>query len=134
MGFDAGIDLTSSTRSTVLNIIVLRNLFAGDHAVGDSSLVKDNLAVLNFVDGIVVGERGQVQDNIASLNGFDGFGDGIYAGNRCRITRNSAEGNAEDGIATGGSSHGVLQHAPAATATTASTSEPTATSTARAAS
>lgn len=101
-GFDVGIDLTSSTRSTVLNVIALGNLFAGI-AVGDHSLVKSNLAVLNFVDGIVVGERGQVQDNIASLNGFDGFGDGIYAGNRCLITRNSAEGNAEDGIATGGS-------------------------------
>jgi hypothetical protein len=102
VGFDAGIDLTSSTRSTVLNIIALGNLFAGI-AVGDNSLVKSNLAVLNVVDGIVVGERGQVQENIASLNGFDGFGDGIYAGNRCLITRNSAEGNAEEGIATGGS-------------------------------
>jgi hypothetical protein len=101
-GFDAGIDLTSSTRSTVLNISAAFNLFAGI-AVGDTSLVKSSLAVLNFVDGIVVGERGQVQDNIASLNGFDGVGDGIFAGNRCLITRNSAEGNAEEGIATGGS-------------------------------
>jgi hypothetical protein len=101
-GFDAGIDLTSSTRSTVLNVVVLGNLLAGI-AVGDQSLVKNNLAVLNVLDGIVVGERGQVQDNIASLNGFDGVGDGIYAGNRCLITRNSAEGNAEEGIATGGS-------------------------------
>ena len=101
-GFDAGIDLTSSTRSTVLNLQVGFNLLAGI-AVGDTSLVKSSLALLNFTDGIVVGERGQVQDNIASLNGLDGFGDGIYAGNRCLITRNSAEGNAEEGIATGGS-------------------------------
>jgi parallel beta-helix repeat protein len=102
VGFDAGIDLTSSTRSTVLNMGTGGNLLAGI-AVGDNSLVKGNLSVFNFVDGIVVGERSQVQDNEASLNGFDGFGDGIYAGNRCLITRNSAQGNAEEGIATGGS-------------------------------
>jgi parallel beta-helix repeat protein len=101
-GFDAGIDLTSSTRSTVLNVIALGNLLAGI-AVGDNSLVKHNLAALNFVDGIVVGERSQVQGNEASANGFDGFGDGIFAGNRCLITQNTAEGNAEEGIATGGS-------------------------------
>jgi hypothetical protein len=67
--------LTASTRSAVLNVQVVLNVFAGI-AVRDTSLVKSSLAVLNFTDGIVVGERGQVQDNIASLNGFDGIGDG----------------------------------------------------------
>ena len=48
-GFDAGIDLTSSTRSTVLNVLVVLNVFAGI-AVGDTSLVKSSLAAFNFLE------------------------------------------------------------------------------------
>jgi parallel beta-helix repeat protein len=102
-GFDAGIDLFFSTRSTVQGMRVTENLFAGI-AVGDNSLVKGNVVVENLFDGIVVGERSQVQGNDASRNGTVGLGgDGIYAGNRCLITQNTAEDNEEEGIATGGS-------------------------------
>lgn len=102
-GFVFGIELDTSTRSTVREIRVAENSLDGI-LVGDKSLVKGCEAESNGFGGILGGDgvRGkdhvQVQDCEASGNGANG----IRVGDHCLVTLNTAEENFEDGIATAG--------------------------------
>ena len=104
IGFVFGIELDSSTRNELRNVVAQSNTLIGIF-VGDNSLVKDCAAVDNGLDAILAGdgirgkERVQVQNCEASDNGANG----IHLANRCLVTFNTASANFEDGIATGGS-------------------------------
>ena len=87
-GFQYGIDLVSSTRSQILNIISTGHATNG-MLLGSRVLVKGCTASHNAWYGIEALVYAQVQDSVASANG----GGGILVGNSSLLVRNQADNN-----------------------------------------
>ena len=84
-GYNTGINLGASTRTTLRNLTVEDNTGHGI-VVGNQSLVKDCTASRNGFNGIQGGDRVQVENCDVMANGFDGIG----VRDHCLVTRNVA--------------------------------------------
>lgn len=103
-GFNRGIDLQSSTRSSVLAVDASDNRIG--IFVGPTSLVKDCVVQRNLGSGIiVVGDGVQVEGCAIGGEGVDGNGlSGLSGGARMLVTRNTVIGNFLTGITVGANS------------------------------
>ncbi len=96
--FDIGIDLETSSRNTIRNVILSGNGRA--IVAGAATLLKDCTVRGNSDPAIELGDGGQVEGCLIEGNSEGG----IFGGNRMLVTRNIITGNSDRGIEVGDSS------------------------------
>ena len=98
--FGLGIDLSSSTRSTIRAVTASDNRLG--MSIGPISLVKDCVVQRNVSHGIVTGDGVQVENCLIGGDEDDGNGGfGLVGGQRMLVTRNTVISNGNSGILVG---------------------------------